>query len=191
MTIELLRDPEDLPRVLHDLETVAEKTYQRGLGVGFTASEETRAILDLATKRGWHSASVLYNGDDPIAFWTGWQYRRTLYISTTGFDPAFAELGVGSYLLAAMIRDFCGNRSFDAVDFGPGDAAYKRHFGNESLLEQDFFVFAPTLRGAFLNAARTSMGAVNIGAKRLLERTGSTARVKRIWRRRLAAHTDE
>lgn len=191
LSIEVLRNADDLPKVLHTLETIAGKTYQRGLGVGFIESAETRAILDLATNRGWHSAWVLYNGADPIAFWTGWQYRRTLYISTTAFDPAFAELGVGTYLLAAMVRDFCADGSVEAVDFGPGDAAYKRHFGNESWLERDFFVFAPTLRGAFLNAARTSIGAVDVGVKRLLERTGSTERVKRIWRRRLAAHTND
>ena len=47
-----------------------------------------------------------------------------------------------------VIEDACADPALDVLDFGPGDAAYKQQFSNESREERNVVVFAPTFRGA-------------------------------------------
>jgi len=46
-----------------------------------------------------------------------------------------------------VIEDACADPSLDVLDFGPGDAAYKRQFSSDSRVERNVVVFAPTFRG--------------------------------------------
>ena len=43
------------------------------------------------------------------------------------------------------------------MDFGSGDAEYKRHFSDESRLEEDMAVFAPRPRPVAINLAQTTV----------------------------------
>jgi Acetyltransferase (GNAT) domain len=184
LEIKLLREPADLDRIVRDLDEVASKTYQRGLGVAFDANERERTALGL--ERGWFRVWVLYRQGQPIAFWPGWVYGGTLFIGTPGYDPAYGDYRVGQYLQMRMTEDLCADPEVGAVDYGFGDAEYKRRFGTESWEEQDVVIFRRSPRGLALNAARAGItGAVN-AAKRLLggERVG---RLKRAWRRRLSS----
>ena len=47
------RDVADLDRAVAEMDLVAAKTYQRGLGVGFRDDHEGRALMRLAMERGW------------------------------------------------------------------------------------------------------------------------------------------
>lgn len=183
--LRVLSGPDDLTRVREDLELVAEKTYQRALGVGFADSRKMQALLEFSIARGWFRAYVLYVADAPIAFWTGEAYGDTFQIGSTGYDPAFASHRVGTYVLSKLIEDLCGDPSFRIVDFGPGDAPYKHQFGSETWSEKDVLVFAPTLRAVGINAARTAVHAADLGAKRVLRSAGWGDKVKTRWRSRL------
>lgn len=183
--LRVLSGPDDLSRIRDDLELIAGKTYQRGLGVGFADSQEDRPLLELSLNRGWFRAYVLSVADAPIAFWSGWAYGDTFYTGATGYDPAFASHRVGTYLLVRMIEDLCRDPSIRLVDFGSGDAAYKHQFGTEVWSEQDVLVFAPTLRAVGINAVRTAINGADLGAKRILRSAGWGDKVKTLWRSRL------
>ena len=183
--VSVLSAPDDLERIREDLELVAKKTYQRGLGAGFADSREELPLLELSLIRGWFRAYVLSVAETPVAFWTGWAYGDTFYIGATGYDPAFAEHRVGTYVLSRLIEDLCGDPLMRMVDFGPGDAGYKHQFGSETRSEQEVLVFAPTLRAVGINAVRTAVHAADLGAKRVLQSVGSGDRVKTLWRSRL------
>lgn len=127
---------------------------------------------------------MLYLKGKPVAFWTGWTYRRIFCSSATGYDPAYAEHGIGTYLLIRMVEDFCRDDSVDVVDFGPGDASYKEQFGNDAWLERDVYIFPRTARGVVRSVARTGIGTAERGAKKLLEQTGFATRVRRKLRAR-------
>jgi CelD/BcsL family acetyltransferase involved in cellulose biosynthesis len=49
-----------------------------------------------------------------------------------GYDPAFASHSPGLVLLPRLIEDLVTTRAADSVDFGAGDADYKRMFANTS-----------------------------------------------------------
>jgi CelD/BcsL family acetyltransferase involved in cellulose biosynthesis len=130
---------------------------------------------------------VLLSGGRPIAFWSGAGYDRTFFVGTPGYDPAFAEYSIGTYLLQRVIEDLIADDGFDVLDYGLGDSDYKRRFGNESWEEEDVLVFAPTFRGLRVNAVRTGLAAAVALARGAAARTGLAARLKRRWRRRLSS----
>ena len=77
-------------------------------------------------------------------------------------------------------------RSARIVDHGTGDAAYKRRFGTRSWQEANAVVYAPTLRGIRINAARSALE-LGIGTAKRVVGEGELARsLKRQWRGRLS-----
>jgi hypothetical protein len=185
LSVAVLSSPDDLDRLVADLEAVAATAYQRALGAGFADTEEQRAVARVGLERGWARAWVLYHRATPIAYWLCSLYRRTLLLRRTGFTPSYAPLRVGIYLLMRVIEDACADGEIDVVDFGQGDASYKRHFSNECYDEAALTIFAPTFRGRRTRIVRgTITGGVAV-ARRALDRAELTDRIRSTWRRRL------
>ena len=179
------RDPADIDRVFRDLEHVAAKTYQRGLGVAFADTDEQRELVRLGLDRGWFRAYVLYVRDVPIAFWPGYAYAGTFFIGTPGYDPEYVEYRVGLHVQMKLIEDLCRDPEIQALDYGFGDSEYKRRYGNEAWEEADVALYAPTFRGVRVNMLRTAILGAARTAKTALAATQLEDRVKRRWRERL------
>ena len=184
LSVEILREPADAERLFRDLDRVAAKTYQRGLGVSFGDTREHRALTTLGLERGWFRAYVLYLDGEPIAFWPGYAYGGTFFTGTPGYDPEFSRYRVGEYLQTEMIEDLCHDDTIEYVDYGFGDAEYKQRFGDESWEEADILLFAPTFKGARVRATRAGVDSSVRLAKRVLGGERSL-RVKKAWRKRL------
>jgi len=179
-------DLADADRVFTDLRRVAEKTYQQGLGVSFAQSELQRRIALMQMERGWFRAYVLYLDGEPVSFWQGYAYGGVFSTGVPGYDPAYARQRVGNYVLLKLIEDLCEDETIHTLDFGFGDAEYKRRFGSTSWLEQDVHIFAGTAKGIRTALVRrTSLGLTDL-VRRSLERTEAVDRVKKAWRDRLA-----
>jgi CelD/BcsL family acetyltransferase involved in cellulose biosynthesis len=80
-----------------------------------------------------------------------------------------------------VFEDLCENEKIEAVDFGLGDAQYKREYCDDTWQEYSVFLFAPTLRPLFLNALRGGTRALSLYAERLIGE-GIRLRIKRAWR---------
>lgn len=183
--LRVFQSPDELPELDRDTRAVYEKTYQHGLGAGYSDTGLGVALRRLAAERGWLRAFVLYLDGAPAAFWHGTLYRRIFYTGPTGYDPAHKDLRLGTYVLAKMVDSLCGKA--DLVDFGLGDAEYKRHLGDESWEEEDVLLFARRPRPVAVNVARTGMLAASSAAHGALVRSGRLTGVRRRWRDRLAA----
>jgi CelD/BcsL family acetyltransferase involved in cellulose biosynthesis len=180
-------DESSIDQLFADVARVAGKTYQHELGVAFTDTDEYRRLTRLAMERRWFRAYILYLAETPAAFWHGLAYDRTFFIGTPGYDPAYKHYGLGTFSLMTVIEDLCGDDAVEAIDFGFGDAEYKRRFGNEAWEEADVVLFAPTARAVMINVSRTSVLAAAWVARNALERTGLLRRVKQRWRARIAS----
>lgn len=181
LSVRSLDSPDDADTFFAAAKPVAEATYQGGLGVAVSGSELERALTTLAAGRGWFRARVLYLGERPVAFWHGFAYRGVFQTHVPGYLPEYRDLNVGTYLLLRLIEDLCVDPSVDVLDFGFGEAEYKRRFGDEAWEEADVAVFAPTLTGFKLNAIRTALSAANRLGHRALG-SGLMAKTKRAWR---------
>jgi GNAT acetyltransferase-like protein len=183
--VRVFRHKKDCDEMFADLEIVASKTYQRGLGVGFANEERHRSLISLGLDRNWFRAYVLYLANKPCAFWLGNRYAGTFATGAPGYDPAYAHYNVGTYVHMKMIEDLIDEGDIRAIDYGFGDADYKQRFGNQHWEERDVLIFASSLKGLKINAARTAiLGTAQLG-KRIIDRGSVGTRIKRAWRRRL------
>lgn len=178
----------DLDILFRDVETIAQKTYQRGLGAGFQNTPRVRARLRMAAERGWLRAYVLYLHDRPCAFWIGMLYRQTFVGEYVGYDPDFHQVSPGMFLMMRVIDGWCQRVDGDIVkelDFGLGHAEYKEALCDKSWLEGTVYIFAPTSRGLVLKLMRTTAASLDRAGRRLLESINLFPFLKRVWRRHL------
>jgi hypothetical protein len=181
--VRIVREWSD--ELVETLDSIARATYQRRLGAGF--SRERANVLRVAFEHGWARVYLLEDGERPVAFWWCGVHRGTIRLNTTGYLPAYARHRPGIYLLMRVIEDAISDPALRTLDFGPGRSEYKRHFSNESYLERNLVLYAPTFRAQRARLARTAIAMATSGARRVLDVTGATQRVKTAWRRTLRA----
>lgn len=186
--IRCFQKSSELDLMRREIEQVAAKTYQRGLGVGFSDDEVTRELLRLKAEKGWLRAFLLYVKGCPAAFWMGTLYRGTFHSDAMGYDPEFGKYSPGMYLIMKVIEEFCEREEEtrpSAIDFGLGDASYKELLANMDWQDASFYVYAPSLRGAMLNGLRTPIAFLDHAARMGLDKTRLIQRAKTAWRRHL------
>jgi hypothetical protein len=179
----------ELDRMFHDAEEIAQKTYHRGLGVGFADRPDVRSRLELAARKGWLRANMLYIGDRPVAFWIGMLYHGSFVSEYMGYDPEFRKFSPGMVLIMRVIERFCDRATGDTVkelDFGLGHAEYKGALCSKNWLEAPVYIFSPTPKGLALKAMRTTTRVVDGSARKVLASTKFFPRLKRAWRDHLA-----
>ena len=59
------REPAEVEAIIPQIEEIATKTYQRGLGVGFRDSEQMRRRLRMCAEKGWLRAMFLVSAELP------------------------------------------------------------------------------------------------------------------------------
>ncbi len=189
ITVKCFQHEHEIEYLMRDIEEIAAKTYQRGLGVGLSNDIETRRRLLLGLQRRWLRAYVLYINNKPCAFWHGYNYCKTFFIGVPGYDPEYDIYRVGHFLHMKMIEDLFTMESIDAIDYGFGDAQYKRSFCNQNWKEASFYLFAPTGKGLKLNLARMMTAGISRIVQTTLKRTRLLTKVKKTLRSRLQNKT--
>ncbi|MBM4063500.1 MAG: GNAT family N-acetyltransferase [Planctomycetes bacterium] len=181
--------PADVPGALVAVEQVAASTYQRGLCAGFLPTPEQCARWHEAAQLGWLAVDVLEVAGRPAAFTTGYRVGGTLWLEHIGFDPKLRSYQPGGFLIQRVIERACDRDRLQAVDFGVGDADYKRRLCGHSGELITFHVFAPTLFGLYLGAVRRAGAWLGAAARALMSRLGLLSRLRSRWRRRLEPAT--
>jgi len=159
LSLRSFRQLDDLDEFFDDAESVAKKTYQRVRGVGFQDTEVTRRQALIAAEHGWFRGWVLSVDDSPIAYEHGYAYRGTFRWAAGGFDPAFAAHRPGMYLIGRVIQELCEDPGISSLDFGLGDADYKRRLGCESRMESDLILSARRLRPLWVTSVNRTVTA--------------------------------
>lgn len=185
------RSPGEVDEAMQAAEVVARVSYQRSLGVGFRPTPETRTRWIEAAERGWLRVYVLRIKGVPVAYMAGHNYGQCLFGESTAFDPQYRDDRVGIFIWIQLIEMLCNAREARRLDFGSGDAEYKRRFSSDVIDEADVFLFAPGLKGAYLRLMRLATVGLHSGLRALLERYGLVDWVKTRWRRRMAPPSPE
>jgi hypothetical protein len=183
--VERLLRVADVERFAAVVESIARKTWQRGFGAGFRDSAPERARWSLAAELGFLHVHVLWLGDEPVAFCTGFAVGSTLWLEHIGYDPEYRRLRPGLFLVHRVVERMAAEGRVRAIDFGIGDADYKRRLCDTWSTEVTVWVFAPTVRGLWLNGVRSLTNALYRLGYRLLDRCGLLEPLKRRWRRAL------
>jgi CelD/BcsL family acetyltransferase involved in cellulose biosynthesis len=185
--IKSYRSVSELDQIFREVEEIASKTYQRGLGFGFKDTPEMRGRCELAASKDWLRVFVLHIAGRPCAYWIAMAYRETFWGEHIGFDPAYSRYSPGMYLSLSVIEELCDQKKrhdVTQIDFGLGDAEYKSILSNLSFKEGEVQIYGRTLRGVGIKAFSIPVRIADRLAKRILSKTKLLGIAKRLWRDR-------
>ena len=184
--LDVIDDATNLPAVMDDLETVAAKTYQRAMNSGFFHNEEWARVMQMGFERGWFRLWIAYADGKPVSYAGGFTYRGVFYSYLKGYDPDYAQLSIGTYLLLRMISDLIDAGDAKMVDYGFGDAEYKRSYSTESWSERTHMLFAPSFKGERVAMTIKTVNSLSETAKSVARRLNIEQRAKTLLRRNMA-----
>lgn len=161
---------------------IEKETYKKYLGSGFISSPLNRVLLEQAARNGWLRAYVLYLGDQPCAFQFDVQYEGAQFSEYGSFDPKWSRGSPGIVLLIKVLEELCKESDISRMDFGFGDALYKRKFGTDNWLEESVYIYAPRLRPTLINMVM-SMNLVFSLLRRAVKKLNMDGCIKRNWRK--------
>jgi CelD/BcsL family acetyltransferase involved in cellulose biosynthesis len=179
--------PGDADALGAELEAIAARSYQRGLGAGFRADAEGRALLELSLRQGWTQAWVLHLEGRPCAYQFGHRFGDTFFGAATGFDPEYTRLRPGTYIQMRAVEDLCADPDIVAIDYGYGDADYKRSLADERWEDVDLTLLGPRPRALVAGGALAAAAIADRAARRALGDGQLMARLRRHRRERALA----
>lgn len=167
--------------VCEKMETVAARTYQRGLGAGFIDNFETRKRLELFASRDQLRVMLLEVKDDPVSFWYGLVYKNEFHASATNYTPEVEKYEVGTQTLLRTINALI-EEGVEKVDFGLGDASYKARFSNISWREATVQLFRDEINSRLLRRYILIFEACDQTLRRTASKIKVSEFLKKKWR---------
>ncbi|MDG2030003.1 MAG: GNAT family N-acetyltransferase [Phycisphaerales bacterium] len=185
--IRLYDSNSDLDEMMDLSETVATKSYHRGLDVGFSKSIRERAVYEGAHAMGSMWARIILIDDKPAAFIHAFKWKRRLFGTYMGFDREFTKLPLGTIVLFESLRLMCEEDQIDTWDFGPGEAEYKSRICSRFDDEEQRTIFARTLRAQRIRATTIAFSRTEGAIKAILKKLDLETKVKTAMRNRVRA----
>ncbi len=175
----------NIEKVSADIESIASKTYHRGLQTGFILNSEFYDRLKIAATKGILEAYVLYVNEMPASFWLAFRYSDILFLDSTGYDPAYSDYEVGTILLIHIIKEISDDKKIKYIDYGFGDASYKKKYADINWVETTFYFFSPTVKGIFINIVSSLLKYMIRILKSVLKQYQLDNKIKKIWRKKM------
>ncbi|MCC6848708.1 MAG: GNAT family N-acetyltransferase [Deltaproteobacteria bacterium] len=150
---ERVDSEEQVPTLQAAASLVTSRAWQRALaspGMYDVLGSPDR-LRDLARRRLLR-AYVLMCGTTPRAVVLGYQFAGVYHYAEIAHDATVAQFSPGSTLLYLLIKDLIEHDRPRHVNFGIGDAEYKRVFGNTTIHDASVILFrkTPVNRGRHL-----------------------------------------
>lgn len=122
-------------------EQVARRSWQvKDLGLRISANQEVVSRMERQAHAGVLHNYLLTVGETPVAFVLGLIGNGVMYYEEIGYDQEFSKQSPGTVLLTQIVEDLIENHAARVLDFGLGDAPYKRQFATDSLLRGSWVV---------------------------------------------------
>ncbi len=175
------------PREMADFHRLAcglsKKTYQEKLFMGGLPATDvfSRELLRLASNdaaRGY----LLFNGDSVIAYAFCKAEGETLIYDFIGYDRSYHNFSPGTVLLYSILENLFATGHFTTLDFGEGEAEYKRFFSNVQSLCAEIYYFRRSLRNLALVFVHVLVMRFSSVAARTAERLRFKRTLKNLFR---------
>ena len=176
---------EEVEEAIHHASRISSQTYQSGLNKGLEAEAATLNLMKTATRKGWLLIDTLYVGNEPCAFQIGMKYRNMYLLDQIGYSSHWGNYNVGTILFIHVLERLCKDPDVKRLDFGFGDAEYKRIYGNQKWSEASVYIFARRLNPVYVNFASSLINGFSYCMVKALNKTGITQIIKKKWRNRL------
>jgi hypothetical protein len=182
VALEVISRAEDLDGFVEAAVGITASGWQGKVGGGFGNADLQRKLLARAAAGNRLRSYLLRGAGHAIAFQAGVLCDGIYHLQSTGFLPRFERLSPGQVMLVRVMKDL-RDWGVGAIDYGFGDAAYKRTYGTESWDEATIYLYASTPQG---RSARF-LHLLTSGVARLATGNALAERIKKQWRKRLAA----
>ena len=182
VTFEVFTKLEDVDRLLALAGAVSSKTWKAGSGVDIITSRHRNQYLLWAAQTGRMRGYVLSVKNSPVSFWIGSRFGTTFYLDYCDFDTEYRKYSMGHLTLIKLYEDLIRSTDIRTVDFQADNIAYKKRYGNRSILERHVRLFAPTLRGLVLNLVDSGTTFTTAMGGKVLEKGDIKTKLKR-WRK--------
>jgi len=178
-------DEESLEQGVSIAASVSSRTYQYSLGGGLSDNPQMLSYLMSMARRGWLRVYILYVNNEPAAFEWGIKYMGTFFLRAIGFDPKWRHWSVGTVLFLKVLEALCEEGNVNHMDFGPGDAEYKKIYGDTRIDSRSLFIYPDRFYPRLINAMRMAIDGVEMAAVFVVTKLGLERKFKRVWRDRL------
>lgn len=181
--IKCYRDPKEMQLMLEHSEEVGGKTWQRKLGAPSFLTDDEQSRHAFHFQKGWARAYVLYLDGKPAAFKHGIVYQGVFYVGSMGYDPAYQNLRIGTYLRMNVIRDQCADPKIHTMDYSVGNTEAKRQYCDTFFRVSDIHLFGPGIGLSIHNSLRLLVQGGHQLAKHLFHQSGWYQAIRQRWRR--------
>lgn len=178
-------------RLLVDLRTVASASYQSNLKVSVLDDPLQFALISAARSTRSLRVWMLYIDEEPVAFWWGVIHGGTLIIGSPGFRPEYTKERVGYFTFRRMIEDACADPAISHIEYGPGEADYKKRFATHRAEVADVILFEARARSLVLKGLLGLDDAVRMVGQRAVQRAGRTRELKQRLRLKATSRKDQ
>ena len=179
------RSVEDVTPFLQAADSINKKTYQYKLfGEQVDNDAQSTAAYTATALKGQFRSFVLWHDDIPLCFVLGHQSADGIFEHRqTGFDPQWRDCAPGINCNILLLQSLYATHRPKILDFGSGDADYKRLFANTVLSSASPMLVPRTLRYLLPFLLYTGAAWLNAMAVVVLDRFGLKDRIKRLLRR--------
>lgn len=172
----------DLEEFIKDAQAVSKKTYQYALGAGLNNIEVLKKLYVDSRLNGWLDFNIAYIKKRPVAFQIGHVVNEVYYLDALGFDPKYGKMSIGTVLFIKVLERLISLSRLKIMDFGFGDAEYKRRYSDNSWEEISFELYSLSIKSMCVYVLRTITSFLDGSFKFLSDKIGMTSRIKKIWR---------
>ncbi len=184
VSIREVRKPADLKEFIAIASRIGARSYQKSINVGVQDNERWSTLIGSLERQDRLSGHVLLAGGTPIAYALGSIYRSTYLLIATSFLPEYRHLSPGAYLLRSILAELEAS-GVATLDFGFGDAEYKRLYGNVCVRESLLRFYGVSPRARVAEAVHRATSGLTDRLQAALQGGRFEAQVRRLWRRRL------
>jgi hypothetical protein len=126
--VEMRKEVELLPHQ-RKIEALMNSTWQaRELGHLLYAND-----LANVARRHWLRSFLLLSGENALAFVCGYQGMGVFVYEQVGYDQQWSKFSPGTILLYRLLEKLYQNDTPACLDFGEGEAEYKRELKNDTI----------------------------------------------------------
>ncbi len=186
--VAVLGSTDELDQIFEQAGRIIARTYHARIANVFADTPVWRAQLALEAQRGTLRAFFLLGGDSAIAFNIGSIYGSVLVLEALAHLPEYNRFSPGKYLLLRVFERCCAE-GVTAVDYGFGDAEYKRAYGTNFQDEAVLRIYGRTPRARLAHLLEQVSAVTAQAARFLAARLGVLKKLKKTWRERLRATT--
>ncbi|MFG0257220.1 MAG: GNAT family N-acetyltransferase [Phycisphaerales bacterium JB043] len=182
--------PDQIDEFIPLAASITKQSYHHAIGAGIRDTELWRTMTTMEAQKGRMRASVMFAKGEPIAYQHGCLYGSTFFLEAMTYDQRHRDTRPGAVLLQRTVEWLCEEGGVDTLDYGFGDAGYKKIHGTRSWNERTARIYLGSARARLASWLDATTAWIVARFRRTRSSDGSLGSLKRRWREFLRQRTE-